>query len=271
MRTLPLLENPDGILALDFDGTMHSPEHRPSVDQGLIDWIESLRKKRGMIWGVCTGRSMMHLVEGLSDGVPFLPDFVVAREREIYFPNRFGRFVGDEDWNKKCDRAHKKLFKKLRRELKEVRKYVEQKAQGQWVEVEGDLAGVVLPDEEEMPGLLEEVARLCGGCANLGYERNTVYLRFSHTDYGKGPALQEIAKRLGASAENVVAGGDNFNDLTMLKQEISARPICPGNAVPEVKERVRECGGVVGTSLASLGLVEALEELFGEASAPFQK
>ncbi len=262
VRTLPLVEKPDGILAFDFDGTMHWSEHRPPVDYRLIEWIEFLRERRQMIWGVCTGRSMMHLLEGLSDAMPFLPDFVVAREREIYFPNRFGRFVADREWNKKCDRDHKKLFKKIRKELKAVRSYVEEVAKGEWVEVEGDLAGVVLPNEDEMPGLLEEVTRLCGGCANLGYERNTVYLRFSHTDYGKGPALKEIAQRVGSSPENVVAAGDNFNDLTMLQEEITAWPVCPGNAVPEVKERVRECGGVVGSSPASVGIVEAFEEIF---------
>ena len=261
MRTLPLVENPDGILAFDFDGTMHDPQRQPPVSGKLFECIEHLRKSENMIWGICTGRSMMHLVEGFSGGMRFLPDFVVAREREIYFPNQFGRFIPDEGWNKICDKDHKRLFKKARKELKAVRKYVEEVAKGEWVEVAGDLAGVVLPHEDEMAGLLAEVEKLCSGLNNLGYERNGVYLRFSHTSYGKGPALKEIARRMNVEPENVIAGGDNYNDLSMLAPDVTAKPICPGNAVPEVRQWVEECGGAVGKSGASVGLVEALDQI----------
>ncbi len=262
MHTLPPLDKPNGILAFDFDGTLHWPTHQPPVDLKMLEWISSLREKRDMIWGICTGRSMMHLIEGFSGTIPFLPDFVVAREREIYFPNQFGRFIPDQGWNKPCDKAHKKLFKKSRKELQKVRKYVEDVAGGEWVEVEGDLAGVVLPSEEDMEGLLAEVAQHCAKCEDLSYERNSVYLRFSHRAYGKGPALREVAQRMGIGPDQIIAAGDNYNDFSMLQSDLTTRPICPGNAVPEVKKRVRECGGVVGKSPASIGLVEALEELF---------
>lgn len=262
MRKLPLVEKPGGILAFDFDGTMHSPEHQPPVDTRLLEWIEFLRDRKQSIWGICTGRSLMHLLEGLAEGVPFLPDFVVTRERELYFPNRYGRFQPDDSWNNACDKAHKKLFKKSRRELKAVQVYVEEVAKGEWVETEGDLAGVVLPHEDEMPGLLDEIKRRCKGCADLGYERNGIYLRFSHSRYGKGPALSEIMHRSELSPQQVITAGDNFNDLSMLTPELSSCPICPGNAVPEVKVRVKHCGGVVGSSNASVGLVEAFEEIF---------
>jgi len=262
VQTLPLVEKPDGILAFDFDGTIHWPEHRPPVDRRLIEWIEFLRKKHNMIWGVCTGRSMMHLVEGLSASFPFLPDFVITREREIFFPGRFGRFVPDEDWNKQCEKAHQKLFKKVRKELKVIRKYVEKDLEGEWVQVEGDLAGVVLPNEEVMDDLIKEVKRVCGGCKELSYERNSIYLRFSHASYGKGATLKEIAQRCSVGPDRIVAAGDNHNDLSMLSPEITAWPICPGNAVPEVKKRIQICGGVVGESLASSGIVEAFEQIF---------
>lgn len=262
VKPLPLVEHPAGVLAFDFDGTLHWPDHQPPVDPRLLEWIEFLRERRQFIWGICTGRSLMHLVEGLTGTFPFLPDFVVARERELHFPNRLGRFTPDEEWNRKCDRDHRRLFKKVRRELAQVRAYVEEVAGGEWVEVEGDLAGVVLPDESEMEGLLAEVAKTCGARRELGYERNGIYLRFSHYAYGKGPALKEVAQRLGLGPGHVLAAGDNFNDLSMFEPEVTAWPVCPGNAVAEVKARVREYGGVVGESEASAGLVEAFEEIF---------
>lgn len=262
MRTLSPLENPKGILAFDFDGTMHWDESEPGVDPRLIEWIKFLREKHGMAWGICTGRSMMHLLEGITQSLPFLPDFAITREREIYVPNNFGRFVPDEAWNKACDKAHKRLFKKSRKELKAVRAYVEEVAKGEWIQVEGDLAGVVLPDIKEMDGLLAEVKKRCADCSELGYERNSIYLRFSHTAYGKGPGLLEMMRRMGLSPDEVVACGDNYNDFSMLTPEVSTRPVCPGNAVAEVKQRVMDCGGIVGSSIASKGLVEAFEQLF---------
>ena len=52
MRKLPLVEKPGGILAFDFDGTMHSPEHQPPVDTRLLEWIEFLRDRKQSIWAV---------------------------------------------------------------------------------------------------------------------------------------------------------------------------------------------------------------------------
>ncbi|MBK1835543.1 HAD-IIB family hydrolase [Roseibacillus ishigakijimensis] len=268
VQALPVIENPRGILAFDFDGTLHWPAHDPPVDPRLCRRIEELREREGMIWGICTGRSLMHLVEGMTGQLPFLPDFVVAREREIYFPGRFGRFVPDPDWNKRCEKDHKRLFKKVRKQLKEVRRYVEETALGRWVEVEGDLAGVVLPHEDEMEGLLAEVGRVCGTSPLLAYERNGVYLRFSHRAYSKGSALQEIARRVSLGAEAVFPAGDNFNDLSMLSSEVTARPLCPQNAVEEVKAFVLQQGGVVGEGEASRGVLAALEEVFAPVERP---
>ena len=51
----------------------------------------------------------------------------------------------------------------------------------------------------------------------------------------KGSALRELAESRGIGAEDVMAIGDNLNDLSML--EFAGRPIVMGNAVPELLER----------------------------------
>jgi len=49
----------------------------------------------------------------------------------------------------------------------------------------------------------------------------------------KGAALEEWAKRKGIARENVMAIGDNWNDLEML--EYAGLPVVMGNSIPELK------------------------------------
>jgi hydroxymethylpyrimidine pyrophosphatase-like HAD family hydrolase len=51
----------------------------------------------------------------------------------------------------------------------------------------------------------------------------------------KGHALAWRARALGLAPEEVMAVGDNFNDLEML--EFAGTPVVMGNAVPELKRR----------------------------------
>ena len=262
MQTLPAPANVAGILAFDFDGTIHGGKQKPPITPQFLQQIEILRKKKNYLWGICTGRSLMHLVEGMSQGLTFLPDFVVAREREIHFPGRFHRFEPDFKWNKKCEKAHQKLFKKFRKEMREIQNYVEEVVEGQWIEAPGEPAGVILKHKDAMDDLLEEITRIAGHQPKLNYERNGVYLRFSHSDYSKGSALLEIAERWSITPTSIITGGDNFNDFSMLCRQVSENPVCPENAVPEVKNLVKEQGGVIGVGHASLGITDALKKVF---------
>ncbi|MEM9080419.1 MAG: HAD-IIB family hydrolase [Verrucomicrobiota bacterium] len=256
------------MLAFDFDGTIHWPEHESGVDARLFEWIEFLRKKYGLVWGVCTGRSLPHLMEGLAEvRAPFGPDFVVAREREILLPGSVGRYEADKAWSKRMEKDHRRLFRRIRKDLAMVKAFVEGELGGEWVETPGDPAGVVLREAADMEALLEEVEKRCHRHAELSYERNGIYLRFSHADYGKGPALMELARRWSLEPHQVVAAGDNFNDLSMLSPEVTKYPVCPGNAVGPVKKRVAVCGGHVGESPASIGVVETFERIFLPAEA----
>lgn len=53
-------------------------------------------------------------------------------------------------------------------------------------------------------------------------------------DASKGTGLEKLAKLNGLKAENVMAIGDNFNDLEML--EFAGKPLLMGNAAPELLE-----------------------------------
>ncbi|MEN8694245.1 MAG: HAD hydrolase family protein [Akkermansiaceae bacterium] len=263
MNVLPEPPKWNAVMGFDFDDTlMLGEEHEPRIDPQFFDCIRWVRANYGAAWGICTGRSLPQLVEGLNQAkFPFLPDFAVVREREIYFPGQFGRWLPDQDWNKACSKDHKKLFRKAKRLLGKMQKFVESETAGKWISVEGDPAGIVATSEAEMArnlAFLETLPKM----ENLSYERNGIYLRFTHSGYRKGTGLLSCAARWGIDAAHILAVGDNFNDLSMLDPSVSGACGCPSNSVEEVKRFVAERGGKVAAKPGSLGVMEVLGHYF---------
>lgn len=273
MQSEPL-PSPDiikGVLSFDFDGTLINPAATPKLDPGFFHLIETLNQS-GWIWGVNTGRSQMQMVAGFNEGAfPFLPDFMVARERELYTPGRFGRWIPDKKWNARSEKDHKKMFRKAKKIVAEVKKYVETETNAQWVSQQGDPAGVIATSEEELQRIVDVVEEVRGACPTLSYLRNTIYMRFSHINYHKGTSIQEVANRLGVSKENIFCVGDGHNDLDKLHPEIAGMIACPSNSDREVLEHVKEHGGFVASSPSSHGVIEALEYYFSDILSPTAK
>lgn len=263
MRPLDPAQPARFILSFDFDGTLHDPAEDPPVTPALFEALRRLRSECGAVWGINTGRSMAHVIEGLVESrFPFTPDWVVAREREIWYPNAFGRWIGDEKWNKTCEREHHRFFKKVRRILRTIRAEVEEHTGATWIEQEGDPAGLVARTEEEMAWIVGRVAVLAASEPLLGWQRNSVWLRFGHRKYQKGSSLREVAARFGLGPAESFAIGDSHNDFEMLAPDAAAMIACPGNSVPEVRAHVAAHGGHLCATRHSTACVEALEHFF---------
>lgn len=254
---------PQWLLAFDFDGTLVIPDEGSQVQPQFFELMEMMRQSHQAYWGINTGRSLMQTVQGLSDArFPFLPDYIIAREREIYTPNEFGRWVGLEDWNSRCEKEHHKLFRKCRRILKKIQQWVESETSAIWGMQEGEPAGIVASSVPEMDKIVQKIDQEIESKPLLSYQRNGIYLRFSHSDYHKGTAMVEIAQRLDLSVDQTFAIGDSHNDLDMLDLSMASRLACPGNACDEVKARVSSSGGYVAAGTASVGTIEALCAVF---------
>jgi len=266
VKPLPPVSQPRFVLSFDFDGTLHHPAETPPVARRFFEVIEWLRRERDAVWGINTGRSMAHMVEGLLESrFPFLPDWVVAREREIFVPNAFGRWLPVEDWNSRCEKEHVRLFRRAAKLLAAIRHEVEEHTGAQWIVENGEPAGVIARSEEEMEWIAMRVAEMAVVEPTLGWQRNTIYLRFGDRKYQKGSTLAEVSRRNRVAAAAVFAAGDSHNDLEMLDPAVAGMLACPVNAVPEVREHVRARGGHVATTPHSAGVIEALEKYFGGA------
>jgi HAD superfamily hydrolase (TIGR01484 family) len=263
MTQLPPPSAPAAILSFDFDGTLHHPADTPPVPVEFFEQIRRLRNEHRIIWGINTGRSMPHVVEGLLESkFPFLPDWVIAREHEIHFPNAFGRWLPDARWNKRCEKEIHGLFKATRKLLAQIRAEVEEHTGAQWIELEGDPAGIISRTEEEMEWIVAHITPLIRQEPHFSWQRNSIYLRFGHRDIQKGSSLSQIARHYGLPAARCFAMGDSHNDVEMLDPAHAGMTACPSNSVAAIQEKVLATGGLVTRGAHGLGAIEALHHYF---------
>ncbi len=263
MRTLDPCPAPQILLSFDFDGTLHDPSESPPIPRDFFTTIRTLREQRNAIWGINTGRSMPQVVEGfIESSFPFLPDWVIAREREIYFPNDFGRFLPHKPWNERCEKDIHALFKKAHKILKHIQSFVEEHTGAQYIEVHGDPAGIISRTEEEMEWIVTQIEPLIQEIPLLGWQRNSIYLRFGHKNYQKGSTLSEVGNLFQIPVSHILAAGDSHNDVEMLSPQHSGFAACPSNAVPAIRELIAARNGYIAKSPHGHGIVEALNAAF---------
>jgi HAD superfamily hydrolase (TIGR01484 family) len=263
MRTLEPLPNAAFVLSFDFDGTLHDPASDPPVPPELFERLREMRARHSAVWGINTGRSLPQVMEGLVESrFPFLPDWVIAREYEIFFPNTFGRFLPQSQWNDLAHHEIRSLFKRSRKVLERIRREIEEHTGAQWLEFEHEPAGIVARTDEEMDWITLRVADLVADVADLGWQRNSIYMRFGHRGYQKGSSLGEVARRFRLGAAACFAIGDSHNDFEMLHPHHCGMAACPANAVDEIKAVIEENGGYLARQAHAEGVLEALRHYF---------
>ena len=263
MKPLPAPSQPSAVLSFDFDGTLHDPAAMPPVPPDLFARLARLREDQQIVWGINTGRSMPQLVEGLIESrFPFLPDWAVACEREIYLPNALGRFEPHRQWNHRCDKEIHSLFKQARRVLKRVRHEIEEHTGAQWIEMPGEPAGFISRTLEEMEWIVQRITPITDTIPQLAWQRNSIYLRFGHRDFHKGTSLGEIARLYQLPPARCFAMGDGYNDLEMLDPAHAGMTACPANAVDVIRAKITATGGLITRAPYGAGALEALDRFF---------
>ncbi len=263
MKPLPAPQPVAGILSFDFDGTLHDPAGVPPVAHAFFERIRALRREQQLVWGINTGRSMPYMVDGfLESRFPFLPDWVVAREREIYLVDGFGRWVPHAPWNDRCTQEVHALFRDARALLARLRREIEEHTGAQWLEMDGEPAGFISRTDQEMNWIIDRITPLVADEPDLAWQRNSIYLRFGHRNFHKGSCLSEIARLYQLSAARCFAMGDGHNDLEMLDPAHAGMTACPANAVPEIRQKILTAGGIVTRAIHGVGVIEALDHYF---------
>jgi len=188
---------------------------------------------------------------------------VVTREREIHLAVPGGGWQPHAEWNLRCERDIAELFSCHQLLLGRIRREVEEQTGAQWLELDGDPAGVIARTEEEIEWIVGRVLECVDPASDLAWQRNSIYLRFGHRGYHKGSSLSEVSRLLGVGHANRLAIGDSHNDAGMLDGSHAGRVACPANAIAEVRELVTSAGGWVCHAAHGDGVLEALTYQFG--------
>ncbi|KRM94259.1 HAD superfamily hydrolase [Lentilactobacillus senioris DSM 24302 = JCM 17472] len=88
------------------------------------------------------------------------------------------------------------------------------------------------PAEEVRHQMYAAIERNLQGTVNITYSSG-IYVEVNHGGVDKGKAVLDLASRLGIKADEIMALGDNSNDLAMLKA--AGLAVSVANGIPEVK------------------------------------
>ena len=251
------------ILCFDFDGTLVDRPSDP-YDIARLEAFLAHMQKRGAVWGINTGRTLHHTIDGLREhGFRAIPDFIVARECEIYHQNDSRQWIALGDWNRRCAEDHKRFYKAHARFFKHLRRHIDSELDGaRFISDNTEPAGVVTHDEAAMEQVVRWIESRRREWPDLSYQRNSIWLRFTHGGYDKGSALMEVRRLTGVTADFTFVAGDNYNDLPMLQPHVAHGIACPSNAVPDIAAHVAELGGFVAPHAATQGVIAAIEHYF---------
>jgi hydroxymethylpyrimidine pyrophosphatase-like HAD family hydrolase len=260
------MTTPIKLISTDFDGTIFAEFENPPIPEPLQKLIGDLQKQ-GARWAINTGRDMSSLMEALARArVSIQPDFLVLVEREIHRHDGV-RYVGLEQWNTACSRAHEELFARVRPDLPRLTDWINSRFNATVYEDPYSPFCLIAGDNGDAGIIHEYLEDYCRSVPHLTVVRNDVYARFAHDAYNKGTALAELARQMGISAGQVFAAGDHFNDLPMLSRTYARWLAAPHNAIEPVKTAVRNEQGYVSALPHGSGVAEALVVHLQNASA----
>jgi hydroxymethylpyrimidine pyrophosphatase-like HAD family hydrolase len=249
------------LLCTDFDGTIADGEGSP-ISPAFFERLAAWRQRGPLYWVINTGRTWDSLHDELvRRRAPIWPDWVVAVEREIWLV-RDRRGIGWFEWNRKCETLHTQLFQSVQPFWKLVEDYITKHTKARLVEDTGSPLAIIASCEEEADEITAFIAPLLKDWPMLVPVRNSIYFRFSHKFYHKGACLEAIANSIGVLPLQIMAVGDHLNDLPMLERRFAHHIACPGNAVDEVKTKIRAQGGYLATGEVGEGTIEAWSKFF---------
>lgn len=253
---------PIKLISTDFDGTLHADHEDPPVPLDLQHMIAALQA-RGAKWVINTGRDLSSLMETLGRArLRIKPDYIVVVEREIYC-HRDAQYSELKEWNRQCRAMHAELFARIRGDIPRLFDWVNKRGKASVYEDSFSPFCIIADHNEEMDAIQAMMDAYAAEVPGLATVRNDVYARFSNTAFNKGTALAELARLLGVTVEETFAAGDHYNDIPMLSSKCARYIVCPDNAIPPIKELVRQQNGYVSHQPWGHGVARGLEHFLG--------
>jgi len=239
------------LIASDMDGTLVNDNHELTerTKKAIIDTVKS-----GVLFVITTGRpfSNTKIVNELLDvDLPFIVlngaaaymgksekllfeyylDFEIAKE--IYdIGQKLGIaqivWTGPDLWaNRSCEKTLKyeslgNASMSMITDFDNLKSHTSGISKVLWIEKPADIIRLSKEMNEHFGNRLKCTSSMAH------------YLEFISIDAGKGPALEKVGKLYGITADEMIAIGDNYNDISML--EYAGFSIAMANAPEEVRK-----------------------------------
>jgi len=249
------------LLSLDFDGTiLDYVDDGPVLHAAIIGILNDLRF-RGIAWLANSGRSLDEVkqIVGRSThhGLIHLPQALLCLESMIY--ECLGPIVRPmQSWNDRMveilRELHQRVQVALEPRLDEIRARFTSE-----IYMAELYAAFNLPEAEKMPEeLCNQLRNWLRDVEGIMLTRNGRWVAVHSAHAGKGNVLRAYSARAGFDFDEILAVGDDFNDLTMLDGTAAGFVGCPADAIDEVKMAVRMAGGHVAENPGPPGTAEVI-------------
>lgn len=254
------------LVVTDIDGTI--VEFNSELKQETIDIFKALEQK-GVKTVIATGRmykATKNIVEGLGIKTPVIcyQGAMIRDENEIYFEQNVPKKIASEIINHiRSYGAHTNLYLRDRLIVENDDKYIKEYAGGRYLEYEvvSDLQDVV-DDATKLLAIHENadlVTKIRDDMQKLYPELNIVkstdyYCEFVSPKADKGIAIEFLANKWGIKKEEILAIGDQDNDIQML--QTAGIGVAMGNGSPNIKK----VADYIAPTVLEFGFAEAMRK-----------
>jgi len=248
------------LFVTDADGTLMGT--RPEFEQyrSFRARMNELRKTYGILWVVCTGRSLagykhifrpMHIF-----GIK--PDYIIVNHALIFECKKWG-YLPHWTWNAGILWLQWKDELAVRRALSKIRKIVV---------VRNPFARVFTANKQRVCFRFDDDGAAAFGAEILREEvRRYKFLQVFEAPgeisvrvipFTKGLAVLELARHLGVANPEILVVGDGHNDISMMELDPPCYTACPANAAAEVVATVHRKHGHIAAEKHMNGVMEVL-------------
>jgi Cof subfamily protein (haloacid dehalogenase superfamily) len=237
------------LVASDLDGTILL-NGAQKVDQSLIHTIDQLIEQNNILFAPASGRqltSLKRLFEPISDKLMYISEngALVKYHDQILVKTAMDRSLAMdiiEDVYKmpNCElliSGENTAYIKPKTKEYEYRMTKVVNYHTTFVDdfrdIQEDIIKIAVCDMTGIEHSSERIFKRWQGKAAIAVS-GALYLDFMESSVSKGDALKKVQKKLGISADECMAFGDNFNDITMLDSVVDSYVM--DTAVDEVKK-----------------------------------
>jgi len=262
---------PSALISLDFDGTSVETDGKHFWFSELVAEGLNEAARRGAVWCTNSGRgpgSQIGMVQACRR-LEAMPLAVLSGERHIHYLRSSGSaLVPKQPYNDLATEKAKALIARVRErtqdQLSEMGAHFEL---ADW-NPQGEYLAWLLKDSGSVAAFVTRLEEALASIDQVQILRNGHWVVVTHSDFGKGVILEELAAEIQVPRDRILAIGDQQNDLDMLDGRVAAFVGCPADADPEVIKAVRDADGWVSDYNGAEGTADLLHRFVAQLPSP---